>query len=47
MTDEWFDEYAYQVIVDRRFLTPEEAEAFERDPVVLDRWDPFSCLAEN
>ena len=47
MTDEWFDEYVYQVIVDRRFLTPDEAEAFKRDPGVLDRWDPFSCLAEN
>jgi bleomycin hydrolase len=37
MTDEWFDEYAYQVVVDRRFLTPEEAEAYKSDPVVLDR----------
>ncbi len=47
MTDAWFDEYVYQVVVDRRFLTPEQAEAYKLDPIVLDRWDPFSCLSEN
>ena len=47
MSDSWFDEYVYQVVVDRRFLTAEQAEAYGRDPVVLDRWDPFSCLSEN
>ena len=30
---------------DRRFLTPEETEAYERAPVILDRWDPFASLA--
>ena len=44
MTDAWFDEYVYQVVVDRRFLTPEQSEALRRKPIVLDRWDPFSCL---
>jgi bleomycin hydrolase len=47
MTDDWFDKYVYQIVVDRRFLTPEEAEAFKREPVVLDRWDPFASLAED
>ena len=47
MTDAWFDEYVYQVVVDRRYLTPEEAEALARDPIVLDGWDPFAYLAGN
>ncbi len=47
MTDAWFDEYVYQVVVDRRFLSPEQAKAYKLAPIVLDSWDPFSCLSEN
>ncbi len=46
LTDAWFDEYVYQVVVDKKYLTPEQREAFETmDPITLDPWDPMGALA--
>ncbi len=46
LTDAWFDEYVYQVVVDRKYLTPEQREAFDTcEPIVLDPWDPMGALA--
>jgi hypothetical protein len=28
-------------------IAPEQAKAYKLDPIVLDSWDPFSCLSEN
>lgn len=41
----WFDEYVYQVVVDKKYLTPEELTAFESDPIELAPWDPMGSLA--
>ena len=41
----WFDEYVYQVVVDKKYLTPEELAAFESDPIELAPWDPMGSLA--
>ncbi len=46
LTDAWFDEYIYQVVVDKKYLTAEQREAFETlEPIVLDPWDPMGALA--
>ena len=45
MTDEWFDEYNYQIVVNRKYLTPEMQKAFEQEPIVLKPWDPMGSLA--
>ena len=46
ITDAWFDEYVYQVVVDKRFLTEEERAAYEtEEPRVLAPWDPMGSLA--
>ena len=44
-SDAWFDEYVYQVVVDKKYLTPEELAAYESDPVELAPWDPMGSLA--
>lgn len=41
----WFDEYVYQVVVDKKYLTDEELAAFESDPIELAPWDPMGSLA--
>ena len=41
----WFDEYVYQVVVDRKYLTAEEFAAYESEPVELAPWDPMGALA--
>ena len=45
MTDAWFDEYNYQVVVDRQYLTDEQRAQFEQEPIALRPWDPMGSLA--
>ena len=45
MDDSWFDEYVYQVVVNKKYLTPEELVAYESDPIELEPWDPMGSLA--
>ena len=44
-TDAWFDEYVYQVVVDKKYLTEDELAAYEEDPIELAPWDPMGSLA--
>jgi bleomycin hydrolase len=46
ITDEWFDGYVFQVVVDRKYLTASEREILETEkPAVLAPWDPLGSLA--
>lgn len=44
-SDRWFDEYVYQVVVDKKYLTAEELAAYEMEPIELAPWDPMGALA--
>ncbi len=45
--DPWFDEYVYQVVVDKKYLTDEQRSIFEtEEPRVLEPWDPMGTLAD-
>lgn len=46
MTDRWFDEYMYQIVVNKKYLTPEQLTAYEAEPIELEPWDPMGSLAE-
>jgi len=45
MTDEWFDEYNYQVVVNKKYLSEEILTAYESEPIMLKPWDPMGSLA--
>ena len=46
LSDPWFDEYVYQVVVDKKYLTDEERATYEtEEPTVLAPWDPMGSLA--
>ena len=46
LSDAWFDEYVYQVVVDKKYLTEEERHTYEtEEPTVLAPWDPMGSLA--
>ena len=46
LSDAWFDEYVYQVVVDRRYLTDDERAAYDTEEArVLAPWDPMGSLA--
>ena len=45
MSDAWFDEFVYQVVVDKKYLTADELAAYESAPIELEPWDPMGSLA--
>ena len=46
MTDSWFDEYNYEVVVYKDYITKDEFSLYQKDPVVLPPWDPMGALAK-
>ncbi|HEM5075368.1 TPA: aminopeptidase C [Streptococcus suis] len=44
-SDSWMDEYTYQIVVRKEFLTQEELAAYQAQPQVLAPWDPMGALA--
>ena len=44
-SDAWMDEYTYQIVVRKEFLTAEELAAYDAEPEVLLPWDPLGALA--
>ena len=45
-SDAWMDEYTYQIVVRKEFLTAAELAAYEAEPIVLSPWDPMGALAK-
>ncbi len=41
MTDEWFDEYMFRLVVERRFVPEDVLKMLEQKPVQLPCWDPM------
>lgn len=46
MTDEWFSEYVYEVVVDKKHVPEEVLAVLEQEPIVLPAWDPMGALAK-
>ena len=47
MTDKWFDEYVFLVVVDQSLLSEDLLEKLKLEPIVLPAWDPMGALARN
>lgn len=45
-SDAWMDQYTYQIVVRKEFLSAEELAAYEAEPIVLAPWDPMGALAK-
>ncbi|KXB33914.1 C1 family peptidase [Atopobium deltae] len=46
LSDPWFDEYVYQVVVDKKYLTDAQRDAYENlEAIELAPWDPMGSLA--
>ena len=45
MTDEWFDEYTYEVVIDKKYLNKKLLKYLNMEPVALAPWDPMGALA--
>lgn len=44
MYDDWFDEYVYEVIINKKYLSKEIINIFEQKPTHLPIWDPMAAL---
>ncbi len=45
MSDEWFDQFTYQIVVNKKYLTKAQRELLKQKPVELEPWDPMGSLA--
>jgi len=41
MTDEWFDEYMFRVVVNKKFVDDKTLNLLKLEPVMLPPWDPM------
>ncbi|MBC8213337.1 MAG: C1 family peptidase [Candidatus Marinimicrobia bacterium] len=46
MSDKWFDEYLYEIVIDKKYLSKEVLEIHDRKPIELASWDPMGALAK-
>ena len=47
MMDKWFDQYLYEVVVRKEYLSPELLKILDTEPEVLSFWDPLCSLAKS
>lgn len=47
MTDEWFRENTFEVIVDKKYLTKKVLEAYDKKEIVYDEFDPMYKMLKN
>lgn len=45
MSDEWMDEYCYQIVINKKYLSDELKAAQAQAPQILAPWDPMGTLA--
>ena len=41
MTDEWFEEYMFRVVVNKKYISAETLELLNQKPIMLPSWDPM------
>ena len=46
MTDEWFDEYMFRVVVDKKYVPQNILELMKQKPTMLPPWDPMFASEE-
>ena len=46
MTDEWFDEYMFRLVVERKYIPADLAGYLDQEPVKLPAWDPMFLMEE-
>ena len=46
MTDEWFEEYMFRVVINKKYIPEETLKLLEQKPVMLPSWDPMFAPEE-
>ncbi|TDO92049.1 bleomycin hydrolase [Halanaerobium saccharolyticum] len=45
MSNDWFKEFNYEVVINKKYLSQSDLESYQKEPVVLKPWDPMGSLA--
>lgn len=45
MSDSWFDEYMYQIVINKKYLSDQLLSVLKQEPIKLNPWDPMGSLA--
>lgn len=45
MNDRWFNEYIYEIAMEKKYLPDKLLPILETEPVRLPPWDPMGALA--
>ena len=45
MSDSWFGEFMYEVVIHKKHITKKMAELYDMEPIKLPPWDPMGSLA--
>ena len=46
MTDEWFDEYMFRFVFDKKYVPEDILKLTKQEPIVLPSWDPMFSVEE-
>ena len=46
MTDEWFDEYMFRFVFDKKYVPEDILKLTKQEPIVLPSWDPMFAVEE-
>ena len=46
MTDEWFDEYMFRLVVDKKYIPQDIQALLKQKPTILPPWDPMFAMEE-
>ena len=46
MTDEWFDEYMFRFVFDKKYVPAEILKLTQQEPILLPSWDPMFAVEE-
>ena len=41
MTDKWFDEYMFRLVVNKKYLSQKAKNILQQKPILLPAWDPM------
>ena len=47
MSENWFDDYVYMVVVDKKVVNKKVLDCLKTKPIVLPYWSPFGNLLQS
>ena len=45
MTDSWYSEYVFQIVINKKYMNNKELELLDSEPQIIEPWEPLGTLA--